>query len=98
MSRYIICSRCSRLKKVGEKCVCYRAADNRKGASERGYDWDWYKLRSQYLKLHPTCEICKLKPAEIVHHKVEIITDPTKRLSYDNLIAVCRSCHFDLHR
>ena len=51
------------------------------------------------------CEECLQKglivPAEIVHHKVHItpdnINDPSITLSWDNLEAVCRKCHAEIH-
>ena len=51
------------------------------------------------------CERCLrnglVVPAEIVHHKIELtpnnINNPDITLSYDNLEAVCRECHSDIH-
>lgn len=51
------------------------------------------------------CERCLrnglVVPAEIVHHKIELtpnnINNPDITLSYDNLEAVCRDCHADIH-
>lgn len=41
------------------------------------------------------------KPAEIVHHIIEIdpitIERPEIALNFDNLEAVCRECHNELH-
>ena len=58
----------------------------------------WKETRTQYLKVvHHVCELCG-KPAEQVHHK-----DPLKEEDYyvnynkcygfENLQALCRSCH-----
>ena len=52
------------------------------------------------------CEICMKKglitPAEIVHHRIPItrsnIGNPRITLSLDNLMAVCRDCHAELHK
>lgn len=66
----------------------------------------WQKTREAYWQYRQgLCEICLskgiIKPCEIVHHKIELtpdnITDPTIALSFDNLQAVCRDCHADLH-
>lgn len=51
------------------------------------------------------CERCLskgiVKPAEIVHHKIELnpsnINNPDVTLNFDNLEAVCRDCHADIH-
>lgn len=52
-------------------------------------------------KVGGLCESCLAngiyKPAEIVHHKVELtpenINDPAIALNWSNLKAVCRECH-----
>ena len=55
--------------------------------------------------VHHLCERCLkngiLKPAEIVHHKVELTPDnidnPNITLGFNNLEAVCRDCHAQIH-
>lgn len=52
------------------------------------------------------CERCYkeglIKPAVIVHHKVHItpnnIGEPSITLNFDNLEALCRECHEEVHR
>ena len=52
------------------------------------------------------CERCKAKgllvPAEIVHHKIHVTPDNINRpdlvLNFDNLEALCRNCHADMHK
>ena len=68
--------------------------DNR-NRHERGYDAAWYKVRNRYLKLHPNCEYCG-EPSEEVHHKVPIKLGG-ERLSFSNLVALCRICHRRKH-
>ena len=54
---------------------------------------------------HYLCENCLrkgiYKPAEIVHHVIELdpitIERPEIALSFDNLEAVCRECHDEYH-
>lgn len=67
---------------------------------------EWKKCRENYKKMvGGLCEICKAKgmitPAEIVHHKTflttENLSDPTIALSFDNLQAVCRVHHEEIH-
>lgn len=51
------------------------------------------------------CERCLangiVEPAEIVHHKIPLtdknIQDLSISLSWDNLEALCRKCHADVH-
>ena len=52
------------------------------------------------------CERCLkhglIVPAKIVHHKIELtpdnITNPDITLNFNNLEAVCRECHSDIHK
>jgi len=66
----------------------------------------WNNCREAYMnKVHHLCERCLAKgiykPAEIVHHKIELTPDnignPRITLSHENLEAVCRECHAALH-
>ena len=66
----------------------------------------WQKCRQGYIKsVGGLCERClehgRYTPAEIVHHVVHIdasnINDPTVTLNWNNLQAVCRDCHKELH-
>ena len=58
----------------------------------------WIKLRDITLaRAGYQCEVCKregtLTPATEVHHKIPIRVDWSKRLTEDNLIALCHRCH-----
>lgn len=66
----------------------------------------WNNCRSAYMEsAHHLCERCLSKgimtPAEIVHHKIELTPDnidnPLITLNSDNLEAVCRECHAQIH-
>ena len=66
----------------------------------------WVSCRKAYLaSVGGLCERCLAKglivPAEIIHHKIHLnennINDPSVSLNFDNLEAVCRSCHGELH-
>lgn len=66
----------------------------------------WQKTREAYWQSKQgLCEICLakgiIKPCEIVHHKTELtpdnISDPAITLNWDNLQAVCRDCHAQIH-
>ena len=57
----------------------------------------WKDLRAYKLRLNPFCERCltkgTLKPASEVHHRIDIIDDPSKIVDFTNLEALCKSCH-----
>ena len=69
--------------------------DNRESRHARGYDNEWYKVRSRYIMQHPTCEYCG-EPSEEIHHKVSL-KDGGSRLAFSNLVALCRICHRRKH-
>lgn len=54
-------------------------------------------MRDKYL-----CRICRVKPAEVVHHIKHLtednVDDLTVSLNPDNLISLCSACHFEEHR
>ena len=66
----------------------------------------WKNTAASYMKSRGyLCERCLRrgihKPAELVHHKTHLspenIDTPEISLSWDNLEAVCRECHAELH-
>lgn len=66
----------------------------------------WKACRKAYLhSVNGLCEECQkrgiLRPAYIVHHKIELdddkAKDPEIALNFDNLEAVCLDCHNRLH-
>lgn len=67
----------------------------------------WRKCRAAFLASRDgLCEVCLSKglimPAVEVHHKVELtpgnIDDVSVTLNWDNLMALCESCHDEQHR
>jgi len=70
--------------------------DKRPSASERGYNWTWYKLRNSYLKKNPLCEHCLkegiTKPASEVDHIIALV-DGGARLDANNLQSLCFQHH-----
>ncbi|MCH4281898.1 MAG: HNH endonuclease [Solobacterium sp.] len=61
----------------------------------------WTRTRDAYMKSrNGICERCG-EPARIVHHKVWInasnINDPSITLGWDNLEALCQTCHNEEH-
>lgn len=66
----------------------------------------WIACRDAYMiKVNHLCERCKAKgiyePARVVHHKIELTEanyrDPAISLNFDNLQALCQSCHNEIH-
>ena len=66
----------------------------------------WKNCRDSYMEsVNHLCERCLsqgiLKPAAIVHHKIELTPDNVKNpnitLNHNNLQAVCRECHEAIH-
>ena len=62
----------------------------------------WQQVREYVLKRDAyLCRICGA-PAEEVHHithlSPENIGDPTVTSNPENLISLCRACHFEQHR
>ena len=56
---------------------------------------EYVLMRDSYL-----CRICG-QPAEEVHHKIHLtpenLYDPRVNLNPDNLISLCKECHFKEH-
>jgi len=57
----------------------------------------WRKTSKAYLAVHPLCEQCNrnglIVAAVDVHHIVERVDDPSLAFAWDNLQALCKSCH-----
>ena len=79
----------------------------------KGFADDFYKsqawmncARSYRRSVGGLCERCRKKnlitPAEEVHHKIKLtpenIDRPEITLNWDNLIALCKDCHKEMHR
>ena len=74
------------------------AVDAKRGTStERGYDYRWRKLRGVYLREHPLCEPCqragRVVAATVVDHRTPHKGDPALLYDWDNLEAMCATCH-----
>ncbi len=60
------------------------------GVSEYPNHYLMKQNRRIVLRSHPLCEICGIKKSVEIHHK-----DKNKsNHSFDNLVAVCKKCHF----
>ena len=65
--------------------------DQQRGtAAARGYGGRWQRLRKMYLQSYPVCVRCG-QPATDVHHIIARRNGGGD--SYDNLMALCHSCH-----
>lgn len=68
----------------------------------------WKELRTDKMRNNPLCEDCYengiIEPAKEVHHITPVESalslDEMERLmfSYDNLRALCHSCHTEAHK
>jgi hypothetical protein len=61
---------------------------------------DWIRSKYDYLRNHPSCELCltegNASRGEVVHHIVPVGRGGDA-LSDANLISLCRECHKDIH-
>jgi len=53
----------------------------------------WKKLSAYYRKHHPVCECCSNAASDITDHIKPYKTNPELGLDWDNLRALCRTCH-----
>jgi len=51
----------------------------------------WYRMQ------HPTCERCRADLSDEVHHVVPVSEDPTRTFDVDNVKALCKRCHHEVH-
>jgi phage terminase large subunit GpA-like protein len=54
----------------------------------------WPSVRAEHLRVHPTCEACGTIEQLHVHHVTPVHVDPARELDLENLITLCRQCHF----
>lgn len=63
---------------------------------------EWKRLRKKVLRRDDyICQYCSrkgiVKVADLVHHETEIRVDWEKRLDIDNCVAICNTCHEQIH-
>ena len=63
---------------------------------------EWHELRmAKWVSANGLCELCLkngiINEAREIHHIVPISEDWSKRLEYDNLIALCPAHHQEMH-
>jgi len=96
-----ICPIHHRILEAGQRCPqCQqsRSPDNRPSRSQRGYTRRWYQhYQKPYLAEHPCCEDCEdrgiVKAAECVDHITPHEGDESLLYCWENLRALCWSCH-----
>lgn len=70
---------------------------SRPGASARGYDREWERVRSRQLHREPLCRYCAeqgiVEPATEVDHVIPVRVRPDLRLDESNLQSLCETCH-----
>lgn len=95
------------IKKLEKKKISSqrKETDMRKLRQQAYQNSTWRKERDLYLKEHPICEEClkkgKVTPAQDIHH----IKSPFKGgevnytllLDWNNLMALCKDCHGNIH-
>ena len=54
----------------------------------------WQSLQKVFVKEHNYCEMCGWKKKLNVHHIVPRHVDSSLALDWNNLITLCRECHF----
>lgn len=56
----------------------------------------WKDLRIAHLALDNKCNYCNTTNKLTVHHIIPIHIDQSKELCPDNLITLCKSCHWKI--
>ena len=93
---------CRNLSDGGKCKSCCKERNKRNDArrlspSRRGYDRAWKKVRDLYRDENPFCEehlkSGQYVPTYAVDHIIPHNNDDKLRLSFDNLRALCLSCH-----
>lgn len=74
------------------------AYDRRRGKDRQWYGkTQWRKVREAFLKENPLCVDCQsagqYEPANEVHHKIRRKDNESLQFDFDNLEALCHSCH-----
>ena len=54
----------------------------------------WSEVRNNFIKQHPTCEVCGTKKGCEIHHRRPFHLHPELELDEKNLITLCRPHHY----
>lgn len=95
-----ICNRCRTIVDGPcPRCTKARAKTSTKRGttSERGYDSIWRKMSERFRAEHPLCGKCAeaniVRASECVDHVIPHEGKPELLYNWDNLQALCWSCH-----
>lgn len=64
------------------------------GASKRSPGWD--RVRDEHIQKHPSCAGCGIRFRLEAHHIVPFHSRPDLELDPNNLITLCRDCHWHI--
>ena len=68
-------------------------------STKKRYGRAWKRIRDKYAAEHPFCERCfgrgVIVPTEEIHHMLPLSEGGTH--DRENLIALCKSCHSQIH-
>ena len=91
---------CAALLERGTGGYCPRCSPAMRKPNPRSaglYDASWIKFRAAFLAGHPFCVDCDaagiVTPANEVHHRRSIHSNPELRLVESNVVPLCKSCH-----
>jgi 5-methylcytosine-specific restriction endonuclease McrA len=57
-------------------------------------DYRWRKLRNKHVQDEPFCQMCGIRRKLEAHHIIPWHLDVLLRFDQNNLITLCRECHF----
>jgi len=57
-------------------------------------EWEWRKVRKKHLIIQPRCQACGTTKKLEVHHIRPWHLFPLLRYALQNLVTLCRCCHF----
>ena len=81
-------------RRIDSRKEVHREYNQRRDESDSFYKTErWKKLSAYYRKHHPVCECCNAAASDITDHIKPYKTHPELGLDWDNLRALCRSCH-----
>lgn len=58
----------------------------------------WSTWSKWIRRRHPICQRCNGNLSDHVHHVVAIADNPERCFDPSNVVALCRQCHFKVHR
>lgn len=93
--------KCGKTVAAGARCICQQKDDRerkarfdakRPSSRERGYNAEWQKARSDYLKVYSSCVRCG-SAATVVDHRTPHKGNDQLFWDRSNWQALCTPCH-----